>query len=247
MTSNLKPDLRVQFCGIELRNPVIAASGTFGYGVEFEDIVSLKTIGAFVTKGLSREPMAGNPPPRIIETAAGMLNAIGLQNMGVTAFIEQKLESVQKLPCPAIANVFGGCIDDYCAVMQALNAVDGIAAYELNASCPNTQHGGMVFGTDASSLHELVVRAKSIARRPLIASPRWRALRPTRVPMRFPWSTHFWEFLSTPRRDGLASPILPAAFRGRPSSRWLFAWCTKPRARFLFLCWGWAGLQRRKT
>ena len=118
MTSNPKPDLRVKFCGIELRNPVIAASGTFGYGVEFDDIVSLKTIGAFVTKGLSREPMAGNPPPRIIETAAGMLNAIGLQNMGVTAFIEQKLPAVQKLPCPAIANVFGGCLDDYCAVIQ---------------------------------------------------------------------------------------------------------------------------------
>ncbi len=168
MTSNPKPDLRVQFCGIELRNPVIAASGTFGYGVEFEDIVSLKAIGGFVTKGLSREPMAGNPPPRIIETAAGMLNAIGLQNMGVTAFIEQKLASVAKLPCPAIVNVFGGCLDDYCAVIQALNGVDGIAAYELNASCPNTQHGGMVFGTDAVSLHELVVRAKSIARRPLI-------------------------------------------------------------------------------
>ncbi|MGB6933617.1 MAG: dihydroorotate dehydrogenase [Acidobacteriaceae bacterium] len=168
MTSNPKPDLRVRFCGIELRNPVIAASGTFGYGVEFEDIVSLKTIGAFVTKGLSREPMAGNPPPRIIETAAGMLNAIGLQNMGVAAFIEQKLPAVQKLPCPAIANVFGGCLDDYCAVIQTLNEVEGIAAYELNASCPNTDHGGMVFGNDASSLHELVVRAKSQARRPLI-------------------------------------------------------------------------------
>lgn len=168
MTANQKPDLRVQFCGIELRNPVIAASGTFGYGVEFEDIVSLKTIGAFVTKGLSREPMAGNPPPRIIETAAGMLNAIGLQNMGVAAFIQQKLPAVRKLPCPAIANVFGGCLDDYCEVIQSLNAVEGIAAYELNASCPNTQHGGMVFGTDATSLRELVVRAKSLARRPLI-------------------------------------------------------------------------------
>jgi dihydroorotate dehydrogenase (NAD+) catalytic subunit len=168
MTSNPKPDLQVKFCGIELRNPVIAASGTFGYGVEFEDIVALNTIGAFVTKGLSREPMPGNPPPRIIETAAGMLNAIGLQNMGVTAFIEQKLAAVQKLPCPAIANVFGGCIEDYCAVIRALNAVEGIVAYELNASCPNTQHGGMVFGTDTTTLYELVLRAKSLARHPLI-------------------------------------------------------------------------------
>jgi dihydroorotate dehydrogenase (NAD+) catalytic subunit len=168
MTSNPKPDLRVKFCGIELRNPVIAASGTFGYGVEFEDIVALSTIGAFVTKGLSREPMPGNPPPRIIETPAGMLNAIGLQNMGVTAFIEQKLAGVQKLACPAIANVFGGCIEDYCAVIRALNAIEGIVAYELNASCPNTQHGGMVFGTDTTTLYELVLRAKSLARHPLI-------------------------------------------------------------------------------
>jgi dihydroorotate dehydrogenase (NAD+) catalytic subunit len=168
MTSSPKPDLRVKFCDIELRNPVIAASGTFGYGVEFEDIVALNTIGAFVTKGLSKEPMAGNPPPRIIETAAGMLNAIGLQNMGVTAFIEQKLAAVQKLPCPAIANVFGGCVEDYCAVIRALNAVEGIVAYELNASCPNTHHGGMVFGTDTTTLYELVLRAKSLARRPLI-------------------------------------------------------------------------------
>lgn len=168
MTSNAKPDLRVNFCGIELRNPVIAASGTFGYGVEFEDIVALNTIGAFVTKGLSREPMPGNPPPRIIETAAGMLNAIGLQNMGVAAFIEQKLPAVQKLPCPVIANVFGGCVEDYCAVIEALNAVEGIVAYELNASCPNTERGGMVFGTDAVALYELVLRAKRLARRPLI-------------------------------------------------------------------------------
>ncbi|MHB1936496.1 MAG: dihydroorotate dehydrogenase [Acidobacteriaceae bacterium] len=168
MTSSPKPDLRVNFCGIELRNPVIAASGTFGYGVEFEDIVALNTIGAFVTKGLSRMPMSGNPPPRIIETAAGMLNAIGLQNMGVTAFIAQKLPAIRKLSCPAIANVFGGCIEDYCAVMEALNAVEGIVAYELNASCPNTERGGMVFGTDVSALYELVLRAKPLARRPLI-------------------------------------------------------------------------------
>ncbi len=168
MISSQKPDLRVRFCGIELRNPVIAASGTFGYGVEFEDIVALNTIGSFVTKGLSREPMPGNPPPRIIETAAGMLNAIGLQNMGVEAFIKQKIPAIQKLPCPAIANVFGGCIEDYCAVITALNAVEGIAAYELNASCPNTENGGMVFGTDASALYELVLRAKALARRPLI-------------------------------------------------------------------------------
>jgi len=168
MIGSHKPDLHVRFCGIELRNPVIAASGTFGYGVEFEDIVSLHSIGAFVTKGLSREPMPGNPPPRLIETAAGMLNAIGLQNMGVAAFLEHKLPAVQKLPCPGIANVFGGSIDDYCAVIRALNGAEGIVAYELNASCPNTHSGGMIFGTNVAMLTELVAQTKSIARRPLI-------------------------------------------------------------------------------
>ena len=168
MTSTHKPDLRVALCGLELRNPIIAASGTFGYGIEFEEIVALDKIGAFVTKGLSREPMAGNPPPRLIETAAGMLNAIGLQNVGVAAFVEHKLPAIQRLPCPAIVNVFGGSIEDYCAVIRVLNAAEGIAAYELNASCPNTHEGGMVFGTDATMLYELVARAKAIATRPLI-------------------------------------------------------------------------------
>ncbi len=168
MIPSQKPDLRVRFCGIELRNPIIAASGTFGYGMEFEDILALDKIGAFVTKGLSKEPMPGNPPPRLIETAAGMLNAIGLQNVGVQAFVENKLPAIQRLPCPAIANVFGSSIEDYCAVIHALNAAEGIAAYELNASCPNTHSGGMVFGTDATTLYELVLRAKSVARRPLI-------------------------------------------------------------------------------
>ncbi|MHB8301959.1 MAG: dihydroorotate dehydrogenase [Acidobacteriaceae bacterium] len=168
MTASRKPDLSVRFCGLELRNPVIAASGTFGYGLEFEEIVDLDTIGGFVTKGLSREPMAGNSAPRLIETAAGMLNAIGLQNVGVSEFIAHKLPAIRRLPCLAIANIFGASMDDYCAVIVALNAAEGIAAYELNASCPNTHSGGMVFGTDAAMLHDLVKRAKSVARRPLI-------------------------------------------------------------------------------
>lgn len=168
MISSQKPDLRVHFCGIELRNPIIAASGTFGYGVEFEDIVALDKIGAFVTKGLSRESMPGHAPPRLIETAAGMLNAIGLQNVGVQAFVEHKLPAIQRLHCPTIVNVFGSSIEDYCAVIHSLNAAEGVAAYELNASCPNTHNGGMVFGTDAAMLHELVSRAKTAARLPLI-------------------------------------------------------------------------------
>jgi dihydroorotate dehydrogenase (NAD+) catalytic subunit len=165
---NPAPDLRVTLCGMELRNPVLAASGTFGYGVEFEEIVSLNKIGGFVTKGLSRAPMPGNSPPRLLETASGMMNAVGLQNMGVDAFIQEKLPTIRKLPCVSIANVFGNTVEDYCAVIQALNGADGIAAYELNASCPNTHTGGMVFGTDAGLLSDLVARAKSISQRPVI-------------------------------------------------------------------------------
>jgi dihydroorotate dehydrogenase (NAD+) catalytic subunit len=161
--------MRVRFCGLELRNPVIAASGTFGYGIEFEEILSLDKIGGFVTKGLSREPMPGNETPRIIETAAGMINAIGLQNMGVAAFLAEKLPALRRYAGTAcIANVFGYTVDDYLAVIEQLNTADGIAAYELNASCPNTRHGGLIFGADPTQLAELVVRAKRLATRPLI-------------------------------------------------------------------------------
>jgi dihydroorotate dehydrogenase (NAD+) catalytic subunit len=163
------PDMRVTVAGVEFASPVIAASGTFGYGVEFEDILSLDKIGGFVTKGLSREPMSGNPSPRIIETPAGMLNAIGLQNMGVKAFIAEKLPKLRRIKgAVVIANVFGYTIEDCVEVIQALNEVRGIAMYELNASCPNTSHGGMVFGTDPESLYQLASRCRMVARRPLM-------------------------------------------------------------------------------
>src|SRR5229473_6709480 len=127
-TSGKGPDMRVAVAGVEFRSPVIAASGTFGYGVEFEDVVSLDRIGGFVTKGLSREPMAGNPTPRIIETAAGMINAIGLQNMGVRAFLEEKLPKLQRMPGVVVmANVFGFTVEDCIEVINALNDADGIA------------------------------------------------------------------------------------------------------------------------
>jgi dihydroorotate dehydrogenase (NAD+) catalytic subunit len=139
--------MRVTVAGVELASPVIAASGTFGYGVEFEEIVSLDRIGAFVTKGLSREPMAGNPTPRIVETAAGMMNAIGLQNMGVREFAAEKMPRLRTIPgAVVIANVFGFSVEDCMEVIRVLNDTPGIAMYELNASCPNTSHGGMVFG-----------------------------------------------------------------------------------------------------
>ncbi|MGA2376593.1 MAG: dihydroorotate dehydrogenase [Candidatus Sulfotelmatobacter sp.] len=162
-------DLSVTFAGIELKNPIIAASGTFGYGVEFEDVVHLNKLGGFVVKGLSREPMIGNPPPRLWETAAGMLNAIGLQNIGAAAFLEEKLPKLRQLKnIVVLANVFGYTREDYERTIEILNDGEGIAAYELNVSCPNTTSGGLQFGSDPRSLDEVVTTAKRAARRPLI-------------------------------------------------------------------------------
>lgn len=162
-------DFRVRFCGLELKNPIIAASGTFGYGIEFEDVVHLEKLGGFVVKGLSREPMIGNPPPRLFETAAGMLNAIGLQNIGARAFVDEKLPKLREIPDIVVfANVFGYTREDYERTIEILNEGEGIAAYELNVSCPNTQHGGIQFGSEPRSLDEVVRTAKRAARRPLI-------------------------------------------------------------------------------
>ena len=161
--------MRVQFAGIELNSPVIAASGTFGYGIEFEEIVSLNRIGAFVTKGISLEPMQGHAAPRIIQTAAGMLNAIGLQNIGVAEFIEKKLPPLKRYPsCKVIVNVFGYTVSDYKGVVERLNDAEGIAAYELNVSCPNVHAGGMAFGSDNGSLEYLVREVRNVATRPLM-------------------------------------------------------------------------------
>ncbi|HEY3617571.1 MAG TPA: dihydroorotate dehydrogenase, partial [Candidatus Sulfotelmatobacter sp.] len=163
------PDLSVSFAGIELKNPVIAASGTFGYGVEFEDVIHLGKLGGFVVKGLSKEPMIGNPPPRLWETAAGMLNAIGLQNIGAQAFLEEKLPHLRSIKNTVVmANIFGYTREDYERTIEILNEGEGIAAYELNVSCPNTEQGGLQFGTDPRSLDEIVATAKRVARRPLI-------------------------------------------------------------------------------
>ena len=167
--SSGKPDLSVSFAGIQLRNPIIAASGTFGYGVEFEDVVHLDRLGGIVVKGLSKEPMAGNPPPRLYETAAGMLNAIGLQNIGARAFLEEKLPALRKKKEVVVfANVFGYTRADYELTIEILNDGEGIAGYELNVSCPNTQHGGLQFGSDARLLDEVVSSARRHTSRPLI-------------------------------------------------------------------------------
>ena len=164
----MKPEMKVSLAGLELANPVIAASGTFGYGIEFEEIVSLEQLGGFVTKGISLEPMPGHPAPRIVQTAAGMLNAIGLQNVGVEDFISRKLPPLSRYPrCNVIVNVFGHTVGEYIAVIERLNQAPGIAAYELNVSCPNVHAGGMAFGSDAGSLEYLVSRAKTASERPL--------------------------------------------------------------------------------
>ncbi len=162
-------DMSVNVAGIALKNPVMAASGSFGYGVEFEDVVTLSRLGGFVTKGLSREPMAGNPPPRLFETAAGMLNAIGLQNIGARAFLEEKLPLLQKISnIVFFCNVFGHSPEEYEDVVRILNEGEGIAAYELNVSCPNTKCGGISFGSDPKMLFDVVNAVKKLATRPLI-------------------------------------------------------------------------------
>lgn len=160
--------MKVNLAGLELVSPVIAASGTFGYGIEFEEIVSLERIGAIVTKGISLEPIVGHAAPRILQTAAGMLNAIGLQNIGVQEYIATKLAPMSRYPkCKVIVNVFGYSVGDYISVIERLNEAEGIAAYELNVSCPNVHAGGMAFGSDAGSLEYLVTRAKAASKRPL--------------------------------------------------------------------------------
>jgi len=162
-------DMSVSVAGIEMKNPIMAASGTFGYGVEFEDVVTLHRLGGFVTKGLSREPMPGNPPPRLFETAAGMLNAIGLQNVGVQAFVSEKLPLLRKIKnIVFFCNVFGHTQQEYEEVVRVLNDGEGIAGYELNVSCPNTACGGIAFGTDPRMLSDVVSAVKKIATRPVI-------------------------------------------------------------------------------
>src|SRR5207245_2798280 len=163
------PRMSVTVAGIQLKNPVIAASGTFGYGIVFEDVVHRDKLGGFVVNGLSREPMAGNPPPRLYETPAGMLNAIGLQNIGARAFIDEKLPKLREMKNIVVfANVFGYTREDYERVVQVLNEGEGIAAYELNVSCPNTEYGGMQFGSDPRSLDEVVSTVRRHSQRPLI-------------------------------------------------------------------------------
>jgi dihydroorotate dehydrogenase (NAD+) catalytic subunit len=160
--------LATTLCGVPLKTPVLAASGTYAYGVELKDLVDLSALGGIVVKGLSREPMDGNPPPRVWETESGMINSIGLQNIGVQAFVREKLPQLRGAGAPIFANVFGYAVEDYVEVVRVLEEAEGVAAYELNVSCPNTKHGGIFFSSDPGLLAEVVGSVRKIARRPLV-------------------------------------------------------------------------------
>ena len=167
-------DLGVSIGALRLSNPIIAASGTFGYGVEFADLVDLNRLGGFVVKGLSAQPMEGAPAPRVCETTGGMLNAVGLQNIGVRAFVAEKLPALRGCRAAVIANVFGHSTEEYVEVIRVLEEAEGLAAYELNISCPNVKRGGAQYGTDPGLTAEVVLAARRAARR----RPLWVKLSP---------------------------------------------------------------------
>ena len=160
-------DLSVNLGALRLSNPILAASGTFGYGVEFAHLVDLNRLGGIVVKGLSLEPMAGAAAPRLCETPSGMLNAVGLQNVGVRAFVAEKLPVLRQYRTAVIANIFGCTVEEYVGVIRILEDAEGLAAYELNISCPNTAHGGIQFGSDPQMVSEVVSAARQAALRPL--------------------------------------------------------------------------------
>ncbi|HNW58250.1 MAG TPA: dihydroorotate dehydrogenase [bacterium] len=162
-------DLSVRIGTLHLANPVLTASGTFGYGSEFADFMDLNRLGGLVTKTVTLEARPGNPPPRICETPAGMLNSIGLPNVGIDRFIAEKWPFLSTLNTPIIVNVAGRSIADFVAAVTALEAVPGIAAYELNYSCPNVKEGGLAFSSDARVAAEVTRQIRAVTRRPLIA------------------------------------------------------------------------------
>ncbi|MDH7479693.1 MAG: dihydroorotate dehydrogenase [Syntrophomonadaceae bacterium] len=164
-----RPCLAVNLGGIAMENPVVTASGTFGFGFEYASLVDLRQLGAITVKAITREPRLGNPPPRIAETAAGMLNAIGLQNPGVDAFISDYLPRLRQLGTPVIANIAGNTVEEYAEVAGRLDAAGGLAGLEINISCPNVKQGGMQFGTDPAAAAGVVKAVRTSTRLPLIA------------------------------------------------------------------------------
>ncbi len=160
--------LCVDLAGLRLKNPVIAASGTFGYGQEYADYVDLNQLGGIAVKGLSLKPRAGNPPPRIMETTGGMLNSVGLQNIGVEAFIEEKLPFLSQYDVAVIANIYGETLEEYSKVAAKLSAAKGVSALEVNISCPNVKNGGLSFGADPKAAAQVTRRVKAQTDLPVI-------------------------------------------------------------------------------
>ncbi len=165
---NIKPDLSVNIGRIELKNPVITASGTFGYAGEFEHLIDLNRLGAIIVKGLSLEPSQGNPPPRIVETKCGLLNAIGLENVGLAAFVKDKIPFLKRFSTPVIVNIYGKSIEEYAELAARLDDIKEIAGIEVNISCPNVKAGGMAFGVDPESTSRVVTAVRNKTSRPLI-------------------------------------------------------------------------------
>jgi dihydroorotate dehydrogenase (NAD+) catalytic subunit len=167
--SGLTPDLRVNVGGIRLKNPVMTSSGTFGYGAEFKDLIDLNRLGGIVVKGLSLEPTKGNPAPRIVESSCGMLNAIGLENVGIEAFVRDKLPFLRTLATPTVINLYGKTIEEYAALTQRVDEIAGIAGIEINISCPNVKAGGCAFGVDPDTVYRLVKTLRARTCLPLMA------------------------------------------------------------------------------
>jgi len=163
-----QPNLSVDIAGIKLRNPVMTASGTFGYGSEFAPYLDLEKIGAIITKGLSLKPKAGNPTPRIVETPGGMLNAIGLQNVGIDTFIGEKVPYLRKIATPVIVNLYGNSLEEYGELAGRLDGIAEVAGIEVNISCPNVKQGGIVFGTDPKAAFEVVDLVRRNTTKPMI-------------------------------------------------------------------------------
>ena len=162
------PSVRVDIGGITLKNPVMTASGTFGYGAEFNDLIDLNRLGGIIVKGLSLEPSKGNPPPRIVETPCGMLNAIGLENVGIDGFIEKKLPFLRTINTPVIANIYGKSIEEYTRMAARVDTVADIAGVELNISCPNVKSGGVAFGVDPDVAEQVVAQVRKNTAKPLM-------------------------------------------------------------------------------
>lgn len=160
-------NLKVNICGVELENPVIAASGTFGFGREYAELYDLSEIGAISVKGLTKAPRAGNPPPRITETYGGILNSVGLQNPGVDAFIKEEIPFLRQYRCKIIANMAGSTFEDYCEMAEKLSAAD-VDLLEMNISCPNVKAGGAAFGTNPDTVYEITKTVRKYAKKPLI-------------------------------------------------------------------------------